>query len=95
MGGLETTYEPILLGSAVAFMYVSFPSLYPLLFSETMDSLSGIVAIQCLIYFKLYSNDVTGTKVLVRFMKFFEIGVLTDHALAASWCLKVGAVWYV
>ena len=53
--------------------------------------MSGIVAVQCIIYLKLYSNDVTGTKVLVRSLKFFEIGVLTDH----TWCLKVGMVWYV
>ena len=37
MGGLETSYEPILFGSAVAFMYVSLPFLSPQFLSETMN----------------------------------------------------------
>lgn len=95
MAGLETTYGSILFGSAVAFMYVSLPisfHLSPMYLNRCMDSLSGIVGIQCLIYFKLYSNDVVGTKVMVRFLRVVEMGPLTDHT---SRRLKVGAVWYV
>ncbi|CAA7265015.1 unnamed protein product [Cyclocybe aegerita] len=59
--------------------------------------LSGVFAVQCLIYFKLYPNDRTAMKVLVAFVWFLEV-VHTALIWMAMWnyfVLKFGEPGYI
>jgi hypothetical protein len=61
MNGVALTYGPILLGGAVALMYALLlafcTSPRRLLTKFLIYRLSGIVAVQCIIFFKLYPDE--------------------------------------
>jgi hypothetical protein len=72
MVDIASTYGAILFGASVAFGYVVMRYSMGILSSMySANRLSGIVGVQCVVYFKLYPDDLYMTKALVRALHVF------------------------